>query len=42
MAYLTIRVEATRDETQASGAFRVEITAYIDRMPEINEATIGG
>lgn len=41
MAYLTFRVEATRDETQASGPVNVEITAYIDRMPETNEATIG-
>ncbi len=41
MAYLTFRVEATRDETRAAGPVSVEITAYIDRMPETNEATIG-
>src|SRR5215510_3885590 len=41
MAYQTIRVEVTRDETRASGPVSIEITAYIDRMPETNEATIG-
>jgi hypothetical protein len=41
MAYQTYRVEITRDETRASGNVTIEITAYIDRMPETNEATIG-
>ena len=41
MAYQTFRVEVTRDETRDSGPISIEITAYIDRMPETNEATIG-
>jgi hypothetical protein len=41
MAYQTFRVEITRDETRDDGPVRVEITAYIDRMPETNEATLG-
>jgi hypothetical protein len=41
MAYQTFRVEITRDETRARAPVRTEITAYIDRMPETNEATIG-
>lgn len=41
MAYETYRVEVTRDETRPSGAVSVEITAYIDRLPETNEATVG-
>ena len=41
MAYQTFRVEITRDETRADGSIGIEITAYIDRMPETNEATIG-
>jgi hypothetical protein len=41
MAYQTFRVEVTLDETRASGPVGIEITAYIDRMPETNEATIG-
>jgi hypothetical protein len=41
MAYQVFRVEITRDETRASGNVTIEITAYIDRMPETNEATIG-
>ena len=41
MAYQTFRVEITRDETRESGPVGIEITAYIDRMPETNEATIG-
>jgi hypothetical protein len=41
MAYQTFRVEITRDETRADGQVRIEITAYIDRMPETNEATVG-
>jgi hypothetical protein len=41
MAYQTFRVEITRDETRDDGRVSIEITAYIDRMPETNEATIG-
>jgi hypothetical protein len=41
MAYQTFRVEITRDETRDDGPVSIEITAYIDRMPETNEATIG-
>jgi hypothetical protein len=41
MAYQTFRVEITRDETRDDGPVDIEITAYIDRMPETNEATVG-
>ena len=41
MAYQTFRVEITRDETRADAPAVIEITAYIDRMPETNEAAIG-
>jgi len=41
MAYETFRVEITRDETRDDGPVNIEITAYIDRMPETNEATVG-
>ena len=41
MAYQTIRVEVTRDETRTLAPVSIEITAYIDRMPETNEATVG-
>ena len=41
MGYQTFRVEVTRDETHASEPVRIEITAYIDREPETNEATRG-
>jgi len=41
MAYQTFRVEITRDETRDGGPVGIEITAYIDRMPETNEATVG-
>jgi hypothetical protein len=41
MAYQSFRVEITRGETRDSGPVSIEITAYIDRMPETNEATIG-
>ena len=41
MAYQTFRVEVTRDETRAAGPVNIEITAYIDRMPETDEATVG-
>jgi hypothetical protein len=41
MGYQTFRVEITRDETRDGGLVGIEITAYIDRMPETNEATTG-
>lgn len=41
MAYQTFRVEITRDETRDAGPVNIEITAYIDRMPETNEYTVG-
>ena len=41
MAYQTFRVEITRDDTRDDGRVGIEITAYIDRMPDTNEATIG-
>jgi hypothetical protein len=41
MAYETFRVEVTRDETREAGPVSIEITAYIDRVPETNEATTG-
>jgi hypothetical protein len=41
MAYETFRIEITRDETRDNAPVDIEITAYIDRMPETNEATIG-
>jgi hypothetical protein len=41
MAYQTFRVEITRDETRDDRPVSIEITAYIDRMPETDEASIG-
>ena len=41
MGYQTFRVEITRDETRAAEPVSIEITAYVDRMPETNEATVG-
>jgi len=41
MAYETYRVEITRDETSASGAVSIEITAYLDRVPETDAPTRG-
>jgi hypothetical protein len=41
MAYQTFRVEITRDETRDDRRVSIEITAYIDRMPETDEASIG-
>lgn len=41
MAYETYRVEATRDETRAEGGVGIEITAYIDRVPETDAPTRG-
>src|SRR5271166_318433 len=41
MAYLTYRVEITRDESRSSGTPNVEITAYIDRVPETDAPELG-
>jgi hypothetical protein len=40
MAYLTYRVEIIRDETRAAGGVSIDITAYIDRMPETEAAGV--
>jgi hypothetical protein len=37
MSYETFRVEITRDETVATGGVGIEITAYLDRVPETND-----
>jgi hypothetical protein len=34
---MTFRVEVTRDETLMAGGVAIEITAYIDRVPEYPE-----
>ena len=41
MAYETFRVEITRDETREDGAVTIEITAYLDRVPETDAPTRG-
>ena len=41
MAYETFRVEITRDETRDDGATLIEITAYLDRVPETDMPTRG-
>jgi hypothetical protein len=41
MAYLTFRVEITRDESRASIPPSAEITAYIDREPETDAPEFG-
>jgi hypothetical protein len=41
MAYETYRVEITRDEMRADGDVGVEITAYLDRVPETDMPTRG-
>jgi hypothetical protein len=41
MSYETFRVEITLDETRPSGAVGIEITAYIDRVPETDAPTRG-
>ena len=38
---MTYRVEITRDETRASGGVSIEITAYIDRVPETPPVDVG-
>jgi hypothetical protein len=41
MAYEIFRVEVTRDETRPDGAALVEVTAYLDRVPETDMPTRG-
>jgi hypothetical protein len=41
MSYQTFRVEVTRDETVATGGVGVEITAYLDRLPETGDYSRG-
>jgi hypothetical protein len=41
MTYETFRVEVTRDETLSSGGISIEITAYLDRVPETDAPTRG-
>jgi hypothetical protein len=41
MSYETYRVEITRDETRDGGAATIEITAYIDRVPETGDYSRG-
>ena len=41
MSYQTFRVEITRDETRADDAVGIEITAYINRVPETNDYSFG-
>src|SRR5437660_4923430 len=41
MAYETFRVEITRDETRPDGGVTIEITAYLDRLPETDAPTRG-
>jgi hypothetical protein len=41
MAYETYRVEITRDEASPSGAVSIEITVYLDRVPETDAPTVG-
>jgi len=41
MTYETYRVEITRDEMLQSGGVGIEITAYLDRVPETDVPTRG-
>jgi hypothetical protein len=41
MSYFTLRVEITRDEWQADAPVGIEITAYIDRVPETQDYSRG-
>ena len=41
MSYETFRVEITRDETRDNGPVTIEITAYIDRVPETHDYSMG-
>ena len=41
MSYLTFRVEVTRDEWRPAEPVGIEITAYIDRVPETGDYSRG-
>ena len=41
MAYETYRAEITCDETREGAPVTIEITAYLDRMPETNHYSVG-
>ena len=41
MSYLTFRVEVTRDEWKPDEPVGIEITAYIDRVPETGDYSRG-
>ena len=41
MSYLTFRVEITRDEWRPDAAVGIEVTAYIDRVPETDAPSRG-
>jgi len=41
MSYETFRVEISRDETRDDGPVGIEITAYLDRVPETDVPTRG-
>ena len=41
MSYLTFRVEITRDEWKPEEPVGIEITAYIDRVPETGDYSRG-
>ena len=41
MSYETFRVEINRDETRDDAAVGIEITAYLDRVPETDMPTRG-
>ena len=41
MSYLTFRVEVTRDEWRPDEPVMIEITAYIDRVPETGDYSRG-
>jgi len=41
MSHLTFRVEVTRDEWRADEPVAIQVTAYIDRVPETDAPTRG-
>ena len=41
MSYETFRVEITRDETRDAGPVGIDITAYLDRVPETGDYSRG-
>jgi hypothetical protein len=41
MSYETYRVEITRDEWQPAAPLTIEITAYLDRVPETGDYSRG-